>query len=57
MGCCYMIKVFKSNITGFYIIQFWDAVRGSWVLWWSGSRSAADAMQAARAARRFVSGY
>lgn len=52
-----MIKVFKSNITGFYIIQFWDLCRGSWVLWWSGSKSAPDAMRAAGAARRFVSGY
>lgn len=52
-----MIKVFKSNITGFYIILFWDALRGSWVLWWSGSKSMVDAMRAAGAARRFVSGY
>ena len=52
-----MIKVFKSNITGFYIIQFWDIVRGSWVLWWSGSKLATDAMQAACDARHFVAGY
>ena len=52
-----MIKVFKSNITGFYIIQFWDVLRGSWVLWWSGSKLATDAMRAAGACRRFVSGY
>lgn len=52
-----MIKVFKSNITGFYIIQFWDVLRGSWSLYWSGSKSATDAMRAACAARRFVAGY
>ncbi len=51
-----MIKILKCD-SGFYAVLFWDLCRGSWVLWWSGSKLATDAMRAACAARRFVSGY
>ena len=51
-----MIKIFKCD-SGFYAVLFWDTIRASWVLYWSGSRSIYDAMRAAGACRRFVAGY